>query len=111
MVLKSALIRVWPPAVLVLGLALTMTWIGLLAYGAVALTELAFGDYGLVAKASSKSAVGTTAPDARHVIQTTNIMDGSHAIIIPCKSPRMTAIVGTLKSTSRIDRGVSSARC
>lgn len=111
MVPKSALIRVWPPAVVVLGLGLTATWMGLLGYGAVALTELAFGDYAPVAKASSKLAVETAASEARQVIQATNIMDSSQATIIPCKSPRMTDIVGTLKSTSRIDRGIPRGHC
>jgi hypothetical protein len=108
---KSALIRVWPAVVVVLGLALTASWIGLLGYSAVALAELAFGDYAPVAKASSKSAIEPAPPEARQVIQATNKMDGSQATIIPCKSPRMTAIVGNLKSTSRIDRGIPGGHC
>lgn len=101
--LRSTLfIRLWPPAFLALGLTLTVTWIGLLGYGGVVLTELAFGYYGPVAKASSGLAVKTTAPDARQVIQATNIKDGSQAIIIPCKSPRIATIVDAPKTTSRI---------
>ena len=106
---STLLIRFWPPAFLVLGLALTATWIGLLGYGGVVVTELAFGYYGPVAKASSGLAVKPTAPDARQVIQATNIKDGSQAIIIPCKSPRIATIVGALKTTSRISRGISTA--
>jgi hypothetical protein len=98
---NSAFIRGWPTAALLLGLVLTVTWIGLLGYGAVALTELAFGYSAPVAKAPSGLAVGTTAADSRHIIQATNIMDGSQAIIIPCKSPLMTTIVGIPKSMAR----------
>ena len=98
---NSAFIRGWPAAALVLGLALTVTWIALLGYSAVALTELAFGYSVPVAKAPSGLAVGTTAADSRHTIQATNIMDGSQAIIIPCKSPLMITIVGIPKSMAR----------
>jgi hypothetical protein len=90
-------------------LALTVAWIGLLGYGAVALTELAFGYYQPVGKTSSALAVKTTAPEGRHNIQATNIIDGSQATIIPCKTPRMAAIVGAPKSTTRIGREIPTA--
>ena len=34
--------RIWPPAMIALGLGLTAAWIGLLGYGLVLLVELAF---------------------------------------------------------------------
>ena len=83
-----------------------MAWIGLLGYGAVALTELAIDYYAPAARASSKSGAETTAPDARQVIQATNIMDGSQAIIVPCKTSRITAIASAPKSSPQIGRGI-----
>ena len=62
---NSAFIRGWPTAALVLGLALTVTWIGLLGYGAVALTELAFAIPRRLPRPRRDRAVGTTAADAR----------------------------------------------
>jgi hypothetical protein len=61
---KSALIRLWRPTVLALGLAFTVTWVCLLGYGAVALTEFAFDYYAPTAHASWKLGAETTAPDA-----------------------------------------------
>jgi hypothetical protein len=102
---KSAFIRVWPSAVLALGLAVTVTWVGLLGYGVVALTELALGHYVPVNKASAL-VVETTGSDVGHNIQATNIKDGSQAIIIPCKSSGMATIVGPPKTTPRTSQGI-----
>ena len=107
--LFSLFIRVWSTAFIVLGLALTVAWIGLLGYGTVALTELAFDYYEPAGKTLSELTVETTAPEVRHHIQATNIKDGSQAIIIPCKSSGMAAILSAPKATPRIGRGIPAA--
>ena len=65
----SVFVRVWPQALVLLALVLTVMWMGVLGYGAVSLTELAYGYCAAVAKAWPELAVETTAPDMGHIIR------------------------------------------